>query len=392
MAAEGLSPGAERKLLVTTGLASARWNEYVLARGAGFGAFWVDHVKRAKRILWILGEGFDPRMCVGLEAILALPSVPPVDVMGLTFDEGAASPSWLQADAIKGNRERLQRLAVPPGKLAARHVRVFAEDGRRVGSKSAAAAFNDGAELAAYSDVVVDVSALPRGIYFPLIAKLLHLHDDTAGLPPASWNLHVVVAENTGIERRIHDEGVLERADYVFPFHGGMGLEATALNPKLWIPVLGEGQAAQLERVHDLVHPDEVCPVIPFPAANPRRGDDLVLEYREFLFDRLRVEPRNIVHVSERNPFQVYRQLRSTILRYRDALHPLGDCKAVLSALTTKLLSIGPLLVAYEFAGAKVDVAIAHVEVQGYVLDENAAAEETPTELVELWLAGDCYA
>ncbi len=156
--------------------------------------------------------------------------------------------------------------------------------------------------------------------------------------------------------------------------------------------MLGEGQAAQLERVHDLVHPDEVCPVIPFPAANPRRGDDLVLEYREFLFDRLRVEPRNIVHASERNPFQVYRQLRSTILRYRDALQPLGDCKTVLSALTTKLLSIGPLLVAYELTSAKVDVAIAHVEVQGYVLDDSATADETPTELVELWLAGDCYA
>jgi hypothetical protein len=366
-----------------------RWEEYVLAKGVDFTAFWTDHAKRAKRILWVLGQGFDPRMCVGLEAVAALPGAPPVDVVGLEFDEGSASPSWRQADAIRANRECLQKLVSPPAVLSTRQIRMFAGDGRRVGSKSAAAAFEDAGELAAYSDVVVDISALPRGIYFPLVAKLLHLRDAAAS---AGWNLHVVVAENTGIEARIRDEGVLERADYVFPFHGGMGLEATAENPRLWIPVLGEGQAAQLERVHDLVRPDEVCPVIPFPASNPRRGDDIVLEYRDFLFDRLRVEPRNIVYASEKNPFQVYRQLRSTILRYHEALRPLGDCKTVISALTTKLLSIGPLLVAYEFTSAKVDVAIAHVEVQGYVLEDSSTDSDAPTELVELWLAGECYA
>jgi len=36
--------------------------------------------------------------------------------------------------------------------------------------------------------------------------------------------------------------------------------------------------------------PDEICPVLPFPALNPRRGDNLVLEYRDLLFDRLRID------------------------------------------------------------------------------------------------------
>lgn len=369
---------------------AARWHEYVLARGGPFLEFWAGHVHRAKRILWILGQGFDPRMCLGLETVVALDGAPPVDVIALDYDEGPASPSWRQAQAISANRARLQRAITEPSVLSTRQIRMVSEDGRRVGSKSAAAAFNDGSEFVAYSDVVLDVSALPRGLYFSLIAKLLFLRDDPASCP-AGWNLHVVVAEDSGMERRIRDEGVLERADYVFPFHGGMGLEATSENPRLWIPVLGEGQAVQLERVHDLIHPDEICPVIPFPAANPRRGDDLILEYREFLFDRLRVEPRNIVYASEANPFQVYRQLRSTILRYRDALRPLGDCKTVLSALTSKLLSVGPLLVAYELTNASVDVAIAHVEVQGYVLDDSSAENNAPPELVELWLAGECY-
>lgn len=367
-----------------------RWREYVMAKGPLFVDFWSERVRLATRILWILGQGFDPRMCVGLEAVAAIDGVPPIDVVGLTFDEGSTSPSWRQKDAITANGERLQRAIRSPGALSTRHIRMLSEDGRRIGSKSAASAFASTDELRPYSDIVIDINALPRGLYFPLIAKLLHLRD-AAHDGDATWNLHVVLAEDVATERQIRDEGVLERADYVFPFHGGMGLESTAENPRLWIPVLGDRQAVQLERVHDLVHPDEICPVIPFPAANARRGDDLVLEYREFLFDRLRVEPRNIVHASEGNPFQVYRQIWSTVQRYRDALRPLGDCKTVLSAMTSKLLSVGPLLVAYELRAAKVDVAIAHTEVQGYVLEASTDPTGDAPELVELWLAGACH-
>lgn len=367
-----------------------RWREYVMAKGPLFTDFWSERVHLASRILWILGQGFDPRMCLGLETVAAIAGAPPIDVIGLTFDEGSTSPSWKQTDAITANRERLQCAVRSPGTFSERQIRMLSEDGRRIGSKSAASTFASVDELRPYSDVVLDINALPRGLYFPLIAKLLHLRD-AAHDGEAVWNFHVVLAEDAATERRIRDEGVLERADYVFPFHGGMGLESTAENPRLWIPVLGDGQAVQLERVHDLVHPDEVCPVIPFPAANARRGDDLILEYREFLFDRLRVEPRNIVHAAESNPFQVYRQIRSTIQRYREALRPLGDCKTVLSAMTSKLLSIGPLLVAYELRADKVDVAIAHTEVQGYVLESSTDPTADAPELVELWLAGACH-
>jgi hypothetical protein len=107
----------------------------------------------------------------------------------------------------------------------------------------------------------------------------------------------------------------------------------------------------------------------------------------------LRVEPRNFVYACERNPFEVYRQIRRVVFHYRSALGPLGGCKAVLSALSTKLLSVGALLVAYEFKRENFDIGIAHVECQGYRIEDplqgNAPGEEV--DLFELWLWGECY-
>jgi hypothetical protein len=153
---------------------------------------------------------------------------------------------------------------------------------------------------------------------------------------------------------------------------------------------MGERQKDQLAAIYDLVKPDEICPVLPSPSLNSRRGDDLVLEYQDFLFDQLRVEPRNFIYASERNPFEAYRQIRQTIEQYRDTLGPLGGSKFVLSALSSKLLSVGALLVAYELRSVKIDVGIAHVDCHGYVIDAAATPAPWPSgELFGLWLAGE---
>jgi hypothetical protein len=227
-----------------------------------------------------------------------------------------------------------------------------------------------------------------------LIAKILYILDKgTADEGVKKPNLHIVAAEDPLLDKRILDEGVDDTATYVHPFSGGLEMEATADHPKIWIPVLGERQGTQLGRIYDLVMPDEISPVFPSPSVNPRRADDLLLEHRDLLFDRLRVEPRNFIYACERNPFEVYRQIRRAVLHYRDALQPLGGCKAVLSALSTKLLSVGTLLVAYELKQEKFDIGISHVECQGYTI-EGASQEAPPKaecELFELWLWGECY-
>lgn len=371
-----------------------RWHNYVMESGSRLATFWQTRLRATRHVLFMLGKGFDPRMCFGLQLLLNAGGTGKRDIIAVEFDEGAFSPSRAYQPLVQENWTVLQSLVAGKGSLLTRPLKMWSDDGRRIGSRSAAGLFGSLRDFEGYTDIVLDISALPRGIYFPLIAKILYLLDqgatDGEGNKP---NLHVVVAEDGILDRRIRDEGVDDTATYVHPFGGGLEMEATADHPKVWIPVLGERQATQLSRVYDLVVPDEIAPVLPSPSVNPRRSDDLLLEYRELLFDRLRVEPSNFIFASERNPFEVYRQIRKAVLHYRDALQPLGGCKAVLSALSTKLLSVGALLVAYELKQAKVDLGIAHVECQGYVMEATTEGHgsNTQSELFSLWLWGECY-
>ena len=156
------------------------------------------------------------------------------------------------------------------------------------------------------------------------------------------------------------------------------------------MPILGEGKIGYFERIYDLVNPDEVAPILPFPCLRPRRTDDLFLEYRAHLIDRLMVEPRNILYVPEQNPFAVYRQVVAAVAHYSEALLPVGGCQVILSALSSKLISLGCLLAAYELKRMKFTVGIAHVNSTGYTMTKSPQTIKVPN-LFEVWLTGDCY-
>ena len=85
----------------------------------------------------------------------------------------------------------------------------------------------------------------------------------------------------------------------------------------------------------------------------------------------------------------MYRQIYSTITRYNDALASLGHCKVVVSALSSKLLSVGALLAAYQAKRNEHMVGIAHVGAQGYAV--SLPLDASNAELFTLWLAGECY-
>lgn len=226
----------------------------------------------------------------------------------------------------------------------------------------------------------------------PLLAKLLALFDVEAGNSERR-NLHVIVSHSPATDSSIVDEGLEESASYLFGFAAAaLESESTRGQPKIWIPVLGKRQQAQLERIHALVAPDEICPLLPSPAQDPREGDAIMIEYRELLFDQLRVEPRNIIYAAESNPFEVYRQIMRSVLHYDRALKPLGGCKVALSAMSSKLASIGVLLAAYELGrrDPRVTVGVAHVESQGYRIEQSSGPMPAPT-LFTMWLSGECY-
>jgi len=369
-----------------------RWRDYFLREGDRFDYFWKPFLAERKRdVLFVLGHGFDSRMCNGLERLLGLGGEGARDVALISFDEGRESPSHTYASQSKENGERLEKLIQDRGKIGHRTITMVSEEGRRVGARSIAHEFSSPAEFSSYTDVVVDISALPRGLYMPLLAKFLALFD-VESRDGEKRNLHVIVSHSPATDGAIVEEGLEESASYLYGF-AAAALESysTSGQPKIWIPVLGKHQRLQLERIHTLVSPDEICPLLPSPAQDPREGDSLMIEYRDLLFDQLRVEPRNIIYAAESNPFEVYRQLMRSILHYHRALNPLGGCKIALSAMSSKLASIGVLLAAYELGqrDPKVTVGVAHVESQGYRVESMDTAPSTT--LFTMWLSGECY-
>lgn len=371
-----------------------RWRDYFLREGEHFEKFWQPFLNERKRdVLFVLGHGFDERMCHGVEKLMSLGGDGARDVALLVFHEGPESHSKSYAEQRKTNGERLEKLVQGRGKLGHRSIPMYSDDGRRIGARKIVEEFRSSAEFRSYTDVVVDISALPRGLYMPLLAKLLALFD---GEPKdgEQRNLHVIVSHCPATDSSILEEGLEDSASYLFGFAAAaLESDSTSSQPKIWIPVLGKRQKLQLEKIHLLVSPDEICPLLPSPSQDPREGDSLVIEYRGLLFDQLRVEPRNIIYAAESNPFEVYRQLIRSILHYQQVLNPLGGCKVALSAMSSKLASIGVLLAAYELGRLepKVIVGVAHVETQGYRV-EQAASPAPASTLFTMWLAGECYA
>ncbi len=371
-----------------------RWGTYVQEAGPALTDLLREQsTKRdkTKKVCLILGRGFDPRMLGGLQLLRQVFDPKEMVAIVLVFDEGPTSPSRRYDALVQENLAKLKD-TIPNGQTEDRQIQMFSSEGRRITSRSAEAAFRSPSELQQFSDIFVDVSSLPRSVYFPVVAKLLFLLDGMDGT--RAPNLFVLVSESAALDGRIVEEGIDEDGGYIHPFRGGVDRESAAAVPRVWFPLLGETQHLQLTRIYDLVNPAEICPLLPSPSVDPRRADNLVMEYREMLFERLRVETQNFIYASETNPFEVYRQLRRSILHYGDALKQLGGSNAVISANSSKLLSVGALLAAYELKRAGVDIAIAHVETHGYTLKDSADLTPLANEskLYGLWLSGDCYA
>jgi len=365
-----------------------RWRDYVLVRGQAFDSFWAEHGnENDRRILFIVGRGFDPRATLGLLRLAESASKCAIDVLALELiDESTGTTD--HRDAAEANWKTISSAVGGRGSVKSHAVQFRSADGRRIAARSAANILVDETALDGYTDVVVDISAMPRVVYFPLVSRLIYYHDEQSKAVKPAPNIHVIVSEDPHLDTAIREHGIDETAAYLHPFEGPFNREAKGGHATVWIPILGEGRTTQFDRIYDLVKPDEVCPVLPSPARNPRRGDDIVMEYQNLLFDQLRIEPRSIIHASEFNPFDVYRQVRGTALHYHDVLGLIGGCRVALSAMCSKVMSLGIMLVAYELKSSNVEVGIAHIECQGYELPRDVQIEVEP---VGIWLAGECY-
>ena len=362
-----------------------RWDSGFLCSGTEFGDFWTALATdsgSARRGLFIAGRGFDPRTTVGPRAIAK--SRFPIDACCLIrLTNPQESPDRPRSQEAAGNEAEM-RGVFATASFEIQEVAVRDENGRLVGSARVRALFTDLDWLAGFTDVIVDISALPTSVSFPLIGTLISASDELRRLERAPFNLHCIVCENADIDEKTVAEGG-DVAEYIDRFRGRGGLAGDPDPTTIWAPVLGEREEAALRKIHEMLGPDEVKPFLPSPSRDPRRGDDLVAEYHSLLFDSWGIDPRGFIYADERDPFDIYRQLGELAIDYSRSLKPLGPARTVVSAHSSKLLSLGILLAAYEHT-----LAIAHVEPTGYRLDSSAVNHEA-NELFEVWLTGEAY-
>ena len=132
--------------------------------------------------------------------------------MIVEFDVSAA-PKY--GNSIKQNRIELGKLIPTGSRVLDKRIETLSSDGRRVSSRNAAKIIETVEDLNDYDDVVVDVSAMPRGIFFPLVGKILYLIDMNEKSAGKRINLHIVVSENANLDSKIRSESIEEDASYV---------------------------------------------------------------------------------------------------------------------------------------------------------------------------------
>ncbi len=351
-----------------------RWDPCVAHSGCVVDGFIKDYfAQKARKVLLVAGASFDPRS----RAVATRLSETATSVQALLIQENRPNPPQDQSVRAGANTQAL--LAILAGQQVV-PVEVFGHDGAVVGGRNIVNLLRQ-QDLEGVTDVVVDVSALSTGTSFPIIRYFV----ERIGGDKGTVNLHVFVVHDPRLDNDICsiDSDV---PGYVHSFKGRSTLSGTADAARLWLPQLATGRRATLERLYGFIEPDDICPILPFPANDPRTGDKLAAEYLTEFENTWSVDTRDIVYADQGDPLDLYR----TILRLDDLRKPVfaetGGSMLVLSPLGSKVMAIGALMAALEH-----NLPVAYIEPIGYKLKATVPEEIDQPNLIHIWLEGDVY-
>ena len=387
------------------------WDRYVFCRGAETEDMW-DQMFRQRRVegrpvrlLYVGGRGFDVRAQAVMDRFVgslsgAGCSIDKAELLLVGFSGYQLSEELQQQ--TEDNATALGRTFAAIG--SSRTVTIDSS-GEGEDDLSASTALRRGtAEVLAavtnQTDIVLDVSSLPRIAYLSLMLALLQRlipsHISLSPLGAGGVNLQVLVGEDAALDSQIRSEDPSNEPVLIPGFASALQTESTQDRPLVWFPILGENRATQLQKVMSELIPRsaEICPVLPHPSRDPRRGDRLLIEYKVPLFDTRETPLTNVLYAHEGNPFEAYRQLLGAMKRYRRSLSVLGGCRLVVTPLASKLMTLGAALACFEMklesAGAGYAVAIPYAEPKRYVASVAALRASRP-EVSAIVLTGEAY-
>ena len=350
-----------------------RWDPCVAHRGDDVDRFLTHYFGQPDRkVLFVAGAGFDPRSCTVAYRLNEVGA----NMFALLIRENRPRPPQEQLDWADANRNALL------AKFAAKEavpVEIFGPDGAVIGGRNIVNALSRHS-VDDMTDVVIDVSDLSAGTSFPIIRYFVERIYEGEG----ATNVHVFVVHDPCLDANIRSI-TSDAPSYIHGFLGGSTLNDKAGAARLWLPQLATGRGAALRRLYDFVKPHDTCPILPFPASDPRLGDALAEEYRAEIENTWSIDARNVVYADEGDPLDLYR----TILRLDDlrksVFGKMGSM-LVLSPLGSKVMALGALMAALER-----DLPVAYLESIGYEFETNALADTDQSYLIHLWLEGDVY-
>ena len=351
-----------------------RWDPCIAHVGRDAEDFVEAYVaSQGKQILLVAGAGFDPRA----GRVAGLLSGAASATRGLFIKEDRPNRRLDQESRAHENARALT-IALPRSEVVP--VDIFEDESAVVGGRNVVALLEK-QKLDGLTDIMVDVSAMSMGISFPVIRYLW----ERSLVPDCAWNLHVLVTHDPNVDVAIRSVPG-DTIGYVRGFKGGITLSSAPTVARLWLPVLARGRVSTLRRLYGFLNPHDVCPVLPFPASNPRLGDELIAEYMVELEDMWSVDARNFVYASEGDPLDLYR----TVLKLDDRRQPvfgeMGGTILVLSVVGSKMMALGALMAALER-----DLPVLHVEPSRYELLGDPPRHGEGGRLIHIWLEGDAY-
>ena len=351
-----------------------RWDPCIAHRGSEVDAFITGYFAQPHRsALLVAGAGFDPRA----RAVADKLSGANANVSALLIKELRPSAPPDQSARAHANTTGLVNLL---SRHALLPIDIFGPDGAVVGGRNVVKALST-RPMDCVTDVIVDVSALSVGTSFPIIRYFFERAVSDRGPP----NLHLFVTHDPSLDGGIRSISG-DSPGYIHGFRGNSTLSGAADSARLWLPQLSSGRRQALERLYEFVEPHDTCPILPFPARQPRLGDILAEEYITEFEDAWSVDTRNIMYADEGDPLDLYR----TILRLGDFRQQVfaesGGSMLVLSPLGSKVMALGALMAALER-----DLPVAHIEPIAYRIADSLPATIDHPDIIHVWLEGDAY-
>jgi hypothetical protein len=311
--------------------------------------------------LFVLGKGFDPRTCEGIKILSQLNE--DIHILLINYFEKSTASSKQNEVKSTDNYKKLISL-VKNDSFSEINIQMWKKelDNQRSITHESIRKSITKEVIEKYKEIIIDISAMPRTVSFNLIKRIKDIISK-------NQKLYIFVCENSDLDDKIDPIITAESAEYLQGFGTfSIGRESISDTTKVWLPILGFNELPALKKIEEFLKPNEICPVIPFPGLNAKRGENTIRYYGEFLFKALEVEKRNIIYVPESHPILTYLKLCNTVQYYENALNCEKDSiiRYIFSTQSSKLMDVGVLLAIMDLQNQGYTIGMAIVENEGY--------------------------